>query len=126
MKEYIVRIYDNRTEWLNKAGQRHREDGPAVEWAYGDKFWYINGKPHREDGPAIEYANGSKLWFLNDQLHREEGPAVEWANGDKEYWLNGEDLTEEEFNQRMNPSIEMTREEEGCQALGRNIKIVKP
>jgi 8-oxo-dGTP diphosphatase len=25
-------------------GQRHREDGPAVEWADGMKSWYLNGE----------------------------------------------------------------------------------
>jgi len=43
----------------------HREGGPAIEWANGDKFWYINGKIHRTDGPAVEYANGSNLWYIN-------------------------------------------------------------
>ena len=38
----------------------------------GAKEWYLNDKRHREDGPAIEYANGTKKWYLNgkevDQL----------------------------------------------------------
>lgn len=29
---------------------------------------------HREDGPAIEYANGEKAWFENDQHIRSEYP----------------------------------------------------
>ena len=45
----------------------------------GDKWWYLNGKRHREDGPAFEGADGSKYWYLN-----------------------GEQLTEAEFNNRMN------------------------
>ena len=94
-------IDDNNTiRWYNKDGQHHREDGPAVEWADGDKFWCINGQFHREDGPAIEYASGTKQWWINDQLHREDGPAIEYANGDKLWWINGEKLTEEEFNKR--------------------------
>ena len=67
---------------------RHRKDGPAIEWANGDKSWYLNGKCHREDGPAIEYANGTKAWYLNGQF-----------------------LTEEEFNARMNPVTELTLDE---------------
>ena len=31
----------------------------------GIKHWYLNGKRHREDGPAIEWADGSKSWYLN-------------------------------------------------------------
>ena len=74
-------------------GKRHREDGPAVEFANGDKFWYKNGECHREDGPAIERTNGSTEWYRNGKLHREDGPAVEWANGDKEWWLNGKQIS---------------------------------
>jgi len=67
----------------------HREDGPAVEWYTGDKFWYLNGKTHRVDGPAIEYANRIKVWCQNDMRHRTDGPAVEYSNGENQYWLYG-------------------------------------
>jgi hypothetical protein len=55
---------DVKTWWLN--GKRHREDGPAIEYADGTKYWYINDHPHREDGPTIEAANGNKYWYIND------------------------------------------------------------
>ena len=32
---------------------------------YGTKSWYLNDKLHREDGPAIEWADGTKYWYLN-------------------------------------------------------------
>jgi len=32
---------------------------------YGTKHWYHNDKRHREDGPAVEYADGTKWWFVN-------------------------------------------------------------
>jgi len=51
--------------------------------AYGIKRWYLNGKRHREDGPACEYASGSKCWKLNGKIQRENGPAIEYANGYK-------------------------------------------
>ena len=60
--------------------------------------WYLNGKRHREDGPAVEYADSTKYWYLNGQRHREDGPAIEWANGDKSWYLNGKELTEAKFN----------------------------
>ena len=69
-------------------GELHREDGPAVEYAGGNKWWYRHGKLHREDGPAEEYADGTKFWWVNDKLHRLDGPAVEWPNGQKEWWVN--------------------------------------
>jgi len=37
----------------------------------GYKGWWLNGKRHREDGPAIEYANGVKQWFLNGEFYSE-------------------------------------------------------
>ena len=67
----------------------HREDGPAIEYADGDKAWYIDDKLHREDGPAVETANGHKAWYINGKCHREDGPAIEDADGDKEWWLDG-------------------------------------
>jgi len=99
MKEYHVKVYEDRTEWFLN-GKRHREDGPAREWADGDKSWYLNGQLHREDGPAYEGASGTKSWFINGQRHREGGPAIEWVDGSKEWWIEGKRLTEEEFNQR--------------------------
>lgn len=97
IQEYRVKVYEDRTEWFNLDGERHREDGPAFEWANGTKCWYLNGKYHREDGPAVEYADGTKEWYLNGKLHREDGPAIERADGIKKWHLNGERLTEAEF-----------------------------
>ena len=93
-------------------------------YANGDKLWYLNGKLHREDGPAVDYANGDKSWGLNGKLHREDGPAVECANGTKSWYLNGEYLTEEEFNDRMSPTVEMTMAQIN-EALGKKVKVVE-
>jgi hypothetical protein len=90
----------------------------------GDKYWYLNGKIHREDGPAIEYASGFKSWWLNNKRHREDGPAIEFSNGEKHWYLNDERLTEEEFNKRMTPTVEMTMAQIN-EALGKNVKVVK-
>jgi hypothetical protein len=90
----------------------------------GNKFWYLNGKWHREDGPAIEWANGDEFWYLNDKLHREDGPAIDHSNGDTYWFLNGEDLSEEEHKEAMNPTVEMTMAEIN-EALGKNVKVVK-
>lgn len=56
------------------------------------------GKLHREDGPAIECANGDIYWYLNNKLHREDGPTIEYVSGHKEWYLNGKQITEQEFN----------------------------
>ena len=81
MKTYTVDVYDN-----------------------GGEEWFLNGNRHREDGPAIEYADGSKRWYLNGKMHREDGPAIERAAGYKAWYLNGEQLSEAEFNARTKPT----------------------
>ena len=100
-KEYyqtILKFKDRTVYYLN--GKCHREDGPAIEFADGDKFWYKDSKYHRDDGPAIESANGSKEWYKYGKLHRDDGPAVEDANGDKEWWLNDELYSKEEYDKQ--------------------------
>ena len=47
---------------------------------FGAKQWYLNGERHREDGPAVEYANGTKYWYLNGKqffLQKEYWEALE-------------------------------------------------
>jgi hypothetical protein len=38
----------------------------------GDTFWFLGEDLHREDGPAIETARGNKKWYLNGVLLTEE------------------------------------------------------
>lgn len=57
--------YYGTTAW-HTHGYRHRLNGPAaVEYPWGHKEWWVNGKLHRLDGPAIEYSNGHKEWYVN-------------------------------------------------------------
>jgi hypothetical protein len=96
---------DGSTEWRNKEGKYHREDGPAREWpAQGAKAWYRNGKLHREEGPAMARQRPTvdkpplgKSWYRKGKRHREEGPAVEYADGRKEWYRHGKELTAAEF-----------------------------
>jgi hypothetical protein len=107
MKTYKVTVdSEGTTKWYLK-NKLHREDGPAIECANGDKVWYLNDQCHREDGPAIEWANGYKWWYINGQRHREDGPAIEYASGYKSWYLNDQRLTEAQFNARTKqPSCE--------------------
>ena len=77
MKTYKVEVTETVTKWYNESNELHRENGPAVE-----------------------RANGDKSYFINDKLHREDGPAVERANGYKFYYINGEELAEQEFRNK--------------------------
>ena len=79
-------------------GKCHRIDGPAVENADGSKYWYIDGKLHRIDGPAVEYTDGTKSWYIDNERHRTDGPAVEWVDGYKSWYIDGRLYSEEDFN----------------------------
>ena len=68
VKKYYVTVDEAGTIcWYKDAKCKilHRENGPAVEGADGDKFWYQNGKLHRTDGPTVEWGDGDRLWCIN-------------------------------------------------------------
>jgi hypothetical protein len=76
---------------------------------YGTKEWKLpSGKHHREDGPAIEYSDGEKWWYINGLLHRENGSAIECANGIKKWFLYGVSYTEQEYKLKIR-SIKLTK-----------------
>jgi hypothetical protein len=65
---------------------------PTID-EYGNKYWRNDkGELHREDGPAIEYKYGTKYWYINDNLHRLDGSAIEWFDGMKEWYIDGEKI----------------------------------
>ena len=107
MKAQYIEIDEDGNKFYHSDKEmkiRHREDGPALEYADGSKYWYLNGELHREDGPAVERANGSKFWWLKGKRHREDGPAVEWWDGDNFWFLNGIKYSEAQFNKKMKNS----------------------
>lgn len=61
-----IKTYSNGTKThLDGDGRLHRLDGPAIEWANGDYYWYKDGKLHRTDGPAIKTGD-MVCWYFND------------------------------------------------------------
>ena len=54
--------------YFNFKDQFHRLDGPAVEYATGGKFWYVNGQYHRLNGPAYEGIN-AVTWWIKDKIY---------------------------------------------------------
>ena len=52
-------------------------------------IYYKDGKIHKEDGPAIEWEDGSKYWYCEGHLHRKNKPAVIQMDGLCEWWENG-------------------------------------
>ena len=55
----------------------------------GDIHWYKGSVRHREDGPAVEYADGSEVWLYNGVIHRTDGPAIMWKDGGRFWYLDG-------------------------------------
>ena len=45
---YEVRLYPDGSKWWYQNGNRHRLDGPAIEYSDGTKEWYIEGKEYTE------------------------------------------------------------------------------
>lgn len=82
---------DGCTEYLNgkiwrENGQLHRVDGPAAELNSGDKYWYQNNFYFREGGlPAVEYANGNKEWWVNGRQYYYD-PADELKEWERILW----------------------------------------
>jgi len=54
----------------NRAGQCHRDDGPAIIRPDGRQEWYRNGQCHRDDGPAVIYPDGRQYWYLDGKKQR--------------------------------------------------------
>ena len=127
IKKYYVTVdEESTTRWYKDAKCKvlHRENGPAIEYADGTKFWFQNGQCHRTDGPAIEWSYGTKSWWQNGQYHRTDGPAIERADGYKFWYINGEGMTEEEFLAATQPTVEMTIADIE-KLVGKRVKIIK-
>jgi hypothetical protein len=76
----------------------------------GDKIWRLPcGRSHREDGPAVEYDDGTKFWYLNDKLHRTDGPAIEYADGRKSWRQHGKRIS---FDAWLEANTELTDEQQ--------------
>ena len=93
----------------------------------GTTRWHKDAKCkvlHHDEGPAIEYTTGNKFWYQNGDLHRTDGPAVEWANGTKEWYINGKILTEAKFRAATQPVVEMTVADIE-KLVGKRVKIIK-
>jgi len=62
------------------------EDGMTTNH-FGTKFYHFNNKFHREDGPAVEYVSGDKYWFLDgEQLDCETQEEFEQYKRLKAFW----------------------------------------
>ena len=53
----------------------------------GTRYWYYNNLTHRDNGPAIEYKNGDKFYYKKGHLSRLDGPSV-YIGKNKYYYIN--------------------------------------
>ena len=65
----VCKLICNMSIRYYKNDNLHREDGPAIEYPNGEKYWFINGLSHREDGPTVEFADGRKSWHYKDKFY---------------------------------------------------------
>jgi hypothetical protein len=86
---YGVTVYATVIEWT-KHDERHRNDGPALEYISGLKIWYSRGQVHNDKGHATEWTDGTKGYYRNGLCHRDDGPAMEWADGERTWYHNDE------------------------------------
>ncbi len=70
----------------------YREEGPAIEWNNGYKWWFKNGKLHRDGGPAIKSEDGYEAWYQNGKLHRDGAPAIIYGDGIDSWYENGKKI----------------------------------
>ncbi len=61
--------YSNGTRYWLKAGELHREDGPACEYSHGEKYWHLEGAPYEQinlkDFVILDYFQGEYdlMWY---------------------------------------------------------------
>ena len=62
MKPYIKK-YEDCTFYYNPV-LLHREDGPAIEYADGDKYYFINGKQYSEADYFVAIRRKNLILFI--------------------------------------------------------------
>lgn len=62
-KEKIIKLKNNSGNMIVCEGVLSSKEGPAVHLKDGTKMWFLNGHRHRQDGPAIEYAHGDVEYY---------------------------------------------------------------
>jgi len=60
--EYTNIFYE---EYRKLSDEEKKAKPYCIEYDSGGKDWVVNGKSHREDGPAVIFDNGAKFWYLN-------------------------------------------------------------
>lgn len=102
------------TIYRNAAGQLHREDGPALEYVDGRKYWFQHGYLHREDGPADMTSEAVWGWYVKGKPHRSGGPAISKKDGSQHFYLHGKRYSKSTY-----------KTFEAAHAAGKEIAVLK-
>jgi hypothetical protein len=82
-------VFPGGTRYWYQRGELHRVGGPAVEFRAGTQWWYQHGKFHRVGGPAEIHPDGTQRWYQHGKLHRDDGPAVIHSSGRQCWYQHG-------------------------------------
>ena len=64
MNKPECKTYPDGTKEWRLSGKIHREDGPAIEWKSGNKYWYLNNKEvHPETIVDLWLSRGVFCWY---------------------------------------------------------------
>lgn len=76
----------------------HEETGLNLEFT-------TNGELNNPDGPAVWYTTPNEglieIYFRDGKKHREDGPAVLLKNGYEEFYIDDQNLSKQEFENRV-------------------------
>lgn len=62
----MSKLYNLNNEFIRECQGIVPENFTGIHIVHnGNKFYRLNGERHRLDGPAIEYASGYKEWFVD-------------------------------------------------------------
>ena len=67
------------TYWINKQGDYHNNEQPAIQYNNGDFYWIVNGVYHNLNGPSVV----------------EKNPSV------RAYYINGKEYSKEDFDRKV-------------------------
>lgn len=82
MAKVVIDFYGVK-RYYNDRGDIHREDGPAIIYPTGKKYWKKNGlSPKGNNGPHTRNSNGITIT-------RNVGAYYDWPNGRKVTYVEG-------------------------------------
>lgn len=82
--------------------------------ASGGVCWLLGGIVHRDNGPAREWANGNKFWCQYGEVHRLDGPARIFKNDLRanQWWVRGNHIPDQWIKENIADQKNVTKAEQ--------------